>query len=59
MLALPCRTRLSRPTHRLRAARLKQPACIEDIDIGGLPDAPEGKVVDRVDVIVRVRSRKG
>lgn len=30
-----------------------------DVDIGGFPDAPEGKVVDRVDVIVRVRSRQG
>ena len=30
-----------------------------DIDVGGLPDVPEGKVVDRVDVIVRVRSRNG
>jgi Fur family iron response transcriptional regulator len=30
-----------------------------DVDIGGLPDVPEGKVVDRVDVIVRVRSRDG
>ena len=29
-----------------------------DIDVGGLPDAPEGKTVDRVDVIVRVRSRE-
>ena len=29
-----------------------------DIDVGGLPDAPEGKMVDRVDVIVRVRSRE-
>jgi Fur family iron response transcriptional regulator len=29
----------------------------QDIDIDGLPDVPEGKVVDRVDVIVRVRSR--
>ncbi len=28
-----------------------------EIDIDGLPDVPEGKVVDRVDVIVRVRSR--
>lgn len=28
-----------------------------DIDVGGLPEAPEGKEVDRVDVIVRVRSR--
>jgi Fur family iron response transcriptional regulator len=26
------------------------------IAVGGLPDAPHGKVVDRVDVIVRVRS---
>ena len=31
----------------------------QDVDIGGLPDVPEGKVVDRVDVIVRVRSRDG
>lgn len=30
-----------------------------DIDVDGLPDAPDGKVVDRVDVIVRVRSRDG
>ena len=30
-----------------------------DIDIGGFPDAPDGKMVDRVDVIVRVRSRQG
>ena len=30
-----------------------------DIDIGLLPDAPDGKMVDRVDVIVRVRSRGG
>jgi Fur family iron response transcriptional regulator len=30
-----------------------------DVDIGGFPDAPDGKVVDRVDVIVRVRSREG
>jgi Fur family iron response transcriptional regulator len=29
-----------------------------DIDIGGFPDAPDGKMVDRVDVIVRVRSRQ-
>jgi Fur family iron response transcriptional regulator len=29
-----------------------------EIAIGGLPDVPEGKVVDRVDVIVRVRSRR-
>ena len=29
-----------------------------DIDVGGLPDAPEGKSVDRVDVIVRVRTRE-
>ena len=29
-----------------------------DIDVGGLPDAPEGKQVDRVDVIVRVRARE-
>ena len=28
-----------------------------EIDFDGLPDAPVGKVVDRVDVIVRVRSR--
>jgi len=28
-----------------------------EVDIEGLPDVPEGKVVDRVDVIVRVRSR--
>jgi Fur family iron response transcriptional regulator len=28
-----------------------------EIDIDGLPDVPEGKMVDRVDVIVRVRSR--
>lgn len=28
-----------------------------DIDIGRLPNAPDGKVVERVDVIVRVRSR--
>ncbi len=28
-----------------------------DIDVAGLPDVPDGKVVDRVDVIVRVRSR--
>ena len=30
-----------------------------EIDIGGFPDVPDGKVVDRVDVIVRVRSRQG
>ena len=29
----------------------------EDIDIGRLPEVPDGKMVDRVDVIVRVRSR--
>lgn len=28
-----------------------------DIAVGGLPDVPKGKVVDRVDVIVRVRNR--
>ena len=28
-----------------------------EIGIDGLPDVPEGKMVDRVDVIVRVRSR--
>jgi Fur family iron response transcriptional regulator len=28
-----------------------------DIAVGGLPDVPEGKIVDRVDVIVRVRNR--
>lgn len=28
-----------------------------EIAIGGLPEVPAGKVVDRVDVIVRVRSR--
>jgi Fur family iron response transcriptional regulator len=28
-----------------------------DIALGRLPDAPAGKMVDRVDVIVRVRSR--
>jgi Fur family iron response transcriptional regulator len=28
-----------------------------DVDIDGLPDVPDGKVVERVDVIVRVRSR--
>lgn len=28
-----------------------------EVDIEGLPDVPEGKVIDRVDVIVRVRSR--
>ena len=28
-----------------------------DIAVGGLPEVPDGKVVDRVDVIVRVRSR--
>lgn len=28
-----------------------------DITVGGLPAVPEGKEVDRVDVIVRVRSR--
>ena len=27
------------------------------IAVGGLPDVPAGKIVDRVDVIVRVRSR--
>lgn len=27
------------------------------VDIAGLPEAPHGKVVDRVDVIVRVRGR--
>lgn len=30
-----------------------------EVDIGGLPDVPEGKVVERVDVIVRVRRRTG
>ena len=30
---------------------------VRDIAIGDLPDVPEGKVVDRVEVIVRVRSR--
>ena len=29
-----------------------------EVDVGGLPDVPEGKMVDRVDVIVRVRSRE-
>ena len=29
-----------------------------DIDVGGLPQAPDGKLVDRVDVIIRVRSRE-
>jgi len=28
-----------------------------EIALGGLPEMPDGKVVDRVDVIVRVRSR--
>jgi Fur family iron response transcriptional regulator len=28
-----------------------------EVVVGGLPDVPEGKVVERVDVIVRVRSR--
>jgi Fur family iron response transcriptional regulator len=28
-----------------------------DVAVGGLPDVPEGKVVERVDVIVRVRNR--
>ena len=28
-----------------------------DIAVGGLPEVPKGKVLDRVDVIVRVRSR--
>ena len=31
----------------------------QEIDIGCLPDVPDGKIVDRVDVIVRVRSRDG
>ena len=31
----------------------------QDVDIGCLPDVPDGKIVDRVDVIVRVRSRDG
>jgi Fur family iron response transcriptional regulator len=30
-----------------------------DIDVGNLPDVPDGKEVDRVDVIVRVRTRDG
>ena len=30
---------------------------VREIAVGELPDVPEGKVVDRVDVIVRVRSR--
>ena len=30
---------------------------VREIAVGNLPDVPEGKVVDRVDVIVRVRSR--
>ena len=30
---------------------------VRDIALGDLPDVPEGKWVDRVDVIVRVRSR--
>lgn len=30
-----------------------------DIDVAGVPDIPKGKMVDRVDVIVRVRTREG
>lgn len=30
-----------------------------EITLGGLPEMPDGKVVERVDVIVRVRSRRG